>query len=282
MADGRLLRKKVSRDERLAQLSDRSALLYLLTIPHLDVEGRIDGRPAWVAENICPAWDWPLTDVERLISEWTATVRPGGRFDPLVLWYVVETGCACQFRGFIKNQPLRRDREAPSRLPSPPKRLLEEIEAAAKPRIATPVNSGQLPAVPGVGTAILAGARENGRTLDTSSVLQPHEVQTPASPNGHVQEIYDYWRTERGKTNRRYDRISDARRKKIVARLREFTADDLKQAIAAVALDPWAERPRHDDLTIILRSREQVERFLEFAEQSKSVTPEKERRYTRA
>lgn len=83
---------------------------------------------------------------------------------------------------------------------------------------------------------------------------------------GDLHRVYDCWRSERGKTNARYDTISKARRQKIIARLREFSLADLERAIRAVALDPWDERSQHDDLTIILRSREQVEKFLAFAD----------------
>lgn len=81
-----------------------------------------------------------------------------------------------------------------------------------------------------------------------------------------VHRIYEHWRTARGKTSGRYDKLSPTRRQKITARLREFPADELIRAIDAVALDPWPDRPRHDDLTVIFRSREQTERFLELAD----------------
>lgn len=83
-----------------------------------------------------------------------------------------------------------------------------------------------------------------------------------------LQRVYNHWRTERGKTDRRYDRVSDKRRAVIKARLRESRSDDpadeLIRAIDGVALDPWDDRPRHDDLTVIFRNREKVDYFLEF------------------
>jgi hypothetical protein len=82
-----------------------------------------------------------------------------------------------------------------------------------------------------------------------------------------VQEVYDYWREKRGKTDARYaKRIAPNRRKKIAARLREFTSEELKRCIDGVALDPWEDRPRHDDLPVIFRSQEQVERFIAFTD----------------
>lgn len=78
-----------------------------------------------------------------------------------------------------------------------------------------------------------------------------------------LKDVYDHWRHVRGKTDRRYDRISPQRRQKIKTRLQEFTADELKQALSNVALDTWAERSKHDDITTLFKSHETVDRWLE-------------------
>ncbi len=106
-------------------------------------------------------------------------------------------------------------------------------------------------------------------TTRTVSSEPSVELLTPSSTSvstADVQAVYDHWRTARGKSDRRYEKLSDGRRAKIKARLREFPAAELIRAINAVALDPWEDRPRHDDLTVLFRSREQVERFLELAD----------------
>ncbi len=101
--------------------------------------------------------------------------------------------------------------------------------------------------------------------------LQDQNTLVRASANGQslddVKTVYEHWRRERGKVSNRYRTISDARRKKIQCRLREFTVDELLLAISNVAKDPWPERAHNDDLTIILRSREQVDKFLEMTSQ---------------
>ncbi len=98
-----------------------------------------------------------------------------------------------------------------------------------------------------------------------ASISAPPREPTAISPGsgGALATVYNHWCVARGKTDPRYQRISDGRRKKIQARLREFTEAELCAAIDAVARDPWPERPHHDDLTVIFRSREQVDRFLE-------------------
>jgi hypothetical protein len=104
---------------------------------------------------------------------------------------------------------------------------------------------------------------------DPNPTLNPkkelYEANASSSTSVDVQAVYDHWRKARNKTDRRYDKLSDGRRSKIRARLREFSADELIRAIDAVALDPWEDRPRHDDVTVLFRSKETVDRFLEMA-----------------
>jgi uncharacterized phage protein (TIGR02220 family) len=85
------------------------------------------------------------------------------------------------------------------------------------------------------------------------------EINPSVANATSVKEIFDYWAEKR---NKQRSRLTENRRKKIRARLREFTSEELKRCIDGVALDPWEDRPRHDDLTIIFRSQEQVEKFL--------------------
>jgi len=98
---------------------------------------------------------------------------------------------------------------------------------------------------------------------------EPGEDLEPggASPLGSSHKrIYDHWRAARGKTRSTYDTMSTERRRKIAARLKEFTEAQLIQAIDGVGRDPWPDRKKHDDITVIFRSREQVERFLEMGD----------------
>jgi DNA-binding MarR family transcriptional regulator len=95
-------------------------------------------------------------------------------------------------------------------------------------------------------------------------------------PNGFskkVDRIYNHWRQQRKKTRSTYDKISPTRRQKIQARLEEFSEDELLAVIDAIAKDPWPDRRLHDDLTVVFRSREQVERFLEMSNGRASTSP---------
>ena len=132
-----MLKRKASRDERLAQLTAHSCLLYLMSIPHLDIEGRMDGLPVAVRGTVVPYIaraqpdEWTDELVELYMVEWTRTVDADRHERPLVLWYCVKGVWVCEFSGFRDNQRLRADREAPSRFPAPPEDLLSPITPRA-------------------------------------------------------------------------------------------------------------------------------------------------------
>src|SRR4051812_30878182 len=49
MAKGRFVSQETIEDARIERLSELSFMLYTATIPYLDKDGLIDGRPWWVA-----------------------------------------------------------------------------------------------------------------------------------------------------------------------------------------------------------------------------------------
>lgn len=132
-----MLRRKASADDRLGQLSANACVLFLLAIPWLDIEGRMDGFPAAVRGTVAACRvrhhpdQWTDRHVEDYMGEWTRTVDLDSHPDPLVLWYCVKGVWACEFVGFKKNQKLRVDREAPSRFPAPPEDLLSTVRPRA-------------------------------------------------------------------------------------------------------------------------------------------------------
>ncbi len=106
---------------------------------------------------------------------------------------------------------------------------------------------------------------EKKEQVQEAPTVKKEPTRPPSQLPLEVQTIYDHWRAKRGRTRSSYDTISPARRVKIQARLKEFSAADLMLAIDGVAKDPWPDRGQHDDLTVIFRSQEQTERFLEMA-----------------
>jgi hypothetical protein len=103
--------------------------------------------------------------------------------------------------------------------------------------------------------------------LELLSPVVPSSAEIRGEPE--IERVFRHWQAERG---REKSQLTEDRKRRIRARLREFTADQLCQAISGVKCDPWPERAQNDDLTQILRNAGQVERFLRFA-QSGPATP---------
>jgi len=112
MARGRFLNVSVAKDMRLNSLSVEAELVYLLTIPHLDRDGLIEGDSDVLYGTVCPKRRIFIDRMGEFIQEW---VQVG-----LVIIYDGNEGRVLWFTGFAKNQTHRYDREAPSRFPPPP------------------------------------------------------------------------------------------------------------------------------------------------------------------
>jgi hypothetical protein len=110
------------------------------------------------------------------------------------------------------------------------------------------------------------GAEFRGRALkkEKEKEKERREEKDKPSVSAEVQEVYDCWRDLLGKSDSRYEKISERRFKVILARFKDgFSVTDLKQALRAVADDDWPERVKHNDLTVVFRHREDVERWLD-------------------
>jgi hypothetical protein len=113
MAQGRFLSSSVAEDERLNSLSVEAQMMYLMTIPHLDRDGLINGNPSVLRGRVCPLREDFAPKMGKIIEEW---VRSG-----LVLRYAAGDGTALWFKGFSKNNPLTHyHREKASKYPPPP------------------------------------------------------------------------------------------------------------------------------------------------------------------
>ncbi len=240
----RAIQDDVAYSGSLAALSAEAERLYWRMLAHSDPWGRIEGSAYKLKAKCLPLVENVTSEA---VNSWLDELVAVNR----VYVYEHNGKFFAQLVDFDEKQPLDwiRKRGA-SRYPDP-----GEIPAKAKDGEGRP-----MPEKAGDGRS----TPENSR-IEVEVEIEKLGTIVPLGKSD-VQDVYDHWRTERGKRDRRYDRISDARRKKIEARLREFTSVELKRAISAVALDPWDQRPRHDDLTVLLRSREQVYRFLELAE----------------
>ena len=113
MAQGRFLSASIAVDAQLAQLSAEAEMLYLKCVPHLDRDGMVTGDPIQLLTVISPLrFSQMASAMAAIVEEW---VDVG-----LVIRFPTPAGQALFFKGFLKNQTLRYDREKPSLYPPPP------------------------------------------------------------------------------------------------------------------------------------------------------------------
>jgi hypothetical protein len=113
MAEGRMLKKKISLNEAVADLADDShRLLFTWGIAHLDVEGRITGHLRSFKGLVAPLLDHVTPKV---VLEFFQDAEHLG----LIRRYQVDGRWVVQYPAFKKNQTLRPDKEAKSHFPPP-------------------------------------------------------------------------------------------------------------------------------------------------------------------
>ena len=113
MAQGRFVNKSIAEDDRLGKLSAMAEFVFLKTIPHLDRDGMITGKPGLLYSKTHPLREELFGQTQTFIDEWVAV--------GLVIPFNTPEGPALFFPGFAKNNKLPHyDREQPSRFPPPP------------------------------------------------------------------------------------------------------------------------------------------------------------------
>ncbi|HVJ17527.1 MAG TPA: hypothetical protein VM686_19000 [Polyangiaceae bacterium] len=103
---------------------------------------------------------------------------------------------------------------------------------------------------------------EDLSSRDRSPEGGPAAVAAPES--GPVAEVFEYWRTVMGKRSTAV--LSDKRRRLIRAAIKSHGVDTAKAAIDGCARTPWnmgenPDRRRFDDIELILRDAQHIERF---------------------
>ena len=124
MAEGRMLKRNISVSKRLPLLkTDSARMLWTWIIPFLDVEGRFYASPDLIKSNVVPR---VKTFNEENIADYLQDMASVG----LIILYDVENEQYLQFRKFEDHQiHLRKDREAPSRIPAmPPKTTRKPLQ----------------------------------------------------------------------------------------------------------------------------------------------------------
>ena len=113
MADGRMLKKKISKSRKLPKLpTDSDRLFYTWLIPHLDVEGRILADPDVLKGEIVPRLkDWTPKKVEETLLQLSK--------HKLIILYNADGDRYLELLRFGDEQSLRKDRERKSEIPGP-------------------------------------------------------------------------------------------------------------------------------------------------------------------
>jgi hypothetical protein len=114
MAEGRMLKKKISLNEALADLAnDSHHLLFTWGIAHLDMEGRITGSFRGFKALVAPLLD-------HITHETVSSFFQDAESRGLIQRYEVDGEWHVQYPKFAHNQNLTKSREAASKRPAPP------------------------------------------------------------------------------------------------------------------------------------------------------------------
>ena len=138
MANGRFITNAMPADKKVNELSDdtsRMALTWLITFA--DIEGRTYGDPSVVRSMLFPRrQDISVEKMEEYIREW-ATFG-------MIIWYESDGDKWICFTHFDKHQKgLRRDHEAPSKVPTPPHLYEEATPTLRQPSADQTPDKGQ-------------------------------------------------------------------------------------------------------------------------------------------
>ncbi|MFH1258327.1 MAG: hypothetical protein ABII74_00690 [Elusimicrobiota bacterium] len=112
MADGRMLKRAISHSRRLSNLkNDSHRLLYTWLIPFLDVEGRFFAEPSIIKGSVVPR-------LKKFTEELVKAAIEDMDHNELIYLYNEDGEQYLEFRKFETHQTnLRKDREAPSKIP---------------------------------------------------------------------------------------------------------------------------------------------------------------------
>lgn len=178
MAEGRFLSRSIATDAQLAQLSETAELLYLKVIPHLDRDGMISGEPLALLGIISPLRFSQLqSKIACAIDEWVAV--------GLVTRFATASGSSCLFfKGFLKQQKLKYERERPSKYPAPPGYVRTETGLKLASAVPWVENSGLLTKNPDQLAYLReSGAQQQQQQQQEQQQQQQQQATAPATPD---------------------------------------------------------------------------------------------------
>jgi len=166
MAKGRMIKKVISKSKKMGALKcDASRLLYMMMMPHSDIKGRLEGDPLLVRNTVIPYFsDWDDDKTHNCLND----LHNFG----LIQLYEVKGEQYIQITRFEDFQTLRKDREAESEIPDPPK---------------LQINSNQTPALSKVKLSKDKLNKESGPTTCVKPV--DNSPQEPSADSKELEEL---------------------------------------------------------------------------------------------
>jgi len=223
MAEGRMLKKKISLNDNLADLdNDTHRLLFTWGLAHLDIEGRITGNPRVFKAAVAPLLD-------HLTSEKISKFFKDAYSKGLIIHYEINNEWWIQYPKFKENQNLRNSREAPSRIPPPPE------DSGTTP--------GELQEDSGITPAEEKGSKEKGSKdipppkISEKKIKEQKPQLTPIPENFTISPAVKGWAAKKG--HDRLDEHLEAFKRKVAMKGYEYI--DWDSAFMEAVREDWAK-----------------------------------------
>lgn len=258
MARKRFITSDISIDEKIAQVAEENptaALMWPWIVTALDDWGRMGANPMEVKLTVFPAF--PFTSKE--IAE---AIKLYDRFE-LAHYYIVEDkpflavdpSIWYKYQTYIES---KRKEKQTSKYPSPPNAPWLNNQQ----QLATIADSQQQ-----VAENVLSPSPSPSLTKEKEYV-GPGQAET----DDFVKEIFEFYCKTLGVKRK----LTKGRRDKIKARLKDFTVDELKQAITNLAANEFItgnndSKKFYAEVEYVFRSTEKTEHWLRSNEQRTNV-----------
>lgn len=131
MAEGRMLKRKITLSKKIAKLkSDKARLLWLYMLPFTDVEGRIEADTEDIRDEILRKQrkGYSLQKIEECLQDLHGVGL-------IILYTSKNSKRYLQFTKFLDEQSLRRDKEAKSQIPAPSTGVVREQDGTTPPEV---------------------------------------------------------------------------------------------------------------------------------------------------
>jgi hypothetical protein len=254
MARARNIKPAFFTNDDLAEVDPLGRLLFVGMWTIADFKGDLEWRPKRIKAQLLPYDD---CNVEEL----AINLDKSG----FIRFYSVQGVECVHIPNFSKHQnPHKNEREKGSEIPV----FKEEWATAhASPTVEINLDKSRLKRNSSASDRAdsLLLIPDSCSLIPDSPILKPETFNpTPPAVTGDVDAVFDYWASVMGKTSS--TRLTDKRKTKIKQRLKNYTVDDIKKAIDGCAKSEHhmggnAQGTVYDDLTLICRSDDDLERF---------------------